>query len=70
MKRKMEFKDQSVEELKALSIDLAKEIFDLRNELSVTRKIEKPHLIKKNRRDKARVLTFLKQKERNSVEAG
>lgn len=57
------FKDQSVEELKALYLDLSKEIFELKNEVSVNRKIEKPHLVKEKKRDRARVLTALRQKE-------
>jgi large subunit ribosomal protein L29 len=59
MKRMLEFKDQSVEELKALYQDLAKEIFDLKNELRMTRKLEKPHLLRKKKKDRARVLTLL-----------
>ncbi|NGX39629.1 MAG: 50S ribosomal protein L29 [Chlamydiae bacterium] len=62
MDRMMEFKDQSVEELKALFRDLSKEIYDLKNEFSMTRKIEKPHLLKKKKRDRARVLTLLSQR--------
>ena len=58
----MEFKDQSVEELKALFRELSKEIYDLKNEISMTRKIEKPHLLKKKKRDRARVLTLLSQR--------
>ncbi|MCI0381499.1 MAG: 50S ribosomal protein L29 [Chlamydiae bacterium] len=60
----VEFKDQTVEELKALYIDLSKEIYELKNEINLTRKIEKPHLIKKKKRDRARILTFLRQKEK------
>ena len=59
--------DQSVEELKALSRDLEREVFQLRNELSLNRKLEKPHLLKAKRREKARALTILTQKERGIV---
>ena len=62
MDRMMEFKDQSVEELKALYHDLAKDIFELKNELRMSRKLEKPHLLSKKKRDRARVLTLLSQK--------
>lgn len=37
-------RDQSEEELSAQSGDLLKEIYQLRNEFKVTRKIEKSHL--------------------------
>jgi len=56
------YKDQSVEELNAMYRDLSKEIYDLVNEFKITRKIEKPHLIKAKKRERARVLTFLRQK--------
>lgn len=57
-------KDQSVKELKARVIELDSEIFELRNELATQRKLEKPHLIKSKRREKARILTILTQKNK------
>lgn len=62
MKSKQEIKDQSVEELKALYQDLSKDIFDMKNEISMTRKLEKPHLLRQKKRNRARVLTLLKKK--------
>ncbi len=62
MSKIAEFKDQSKEELKALYHDLSKEIFDMKNEISATRKIEKPHLLRLKKRNRARVLTLLSQK--------
>ncbi len=59
MKSKMDFKEQSVEELKATYQDLCREIYDLKNELGQTRKLEKPHLLRLKKRDRARVLTTL-----------
>lgn len=46
MPKAKELRDQSREELQALYADLSKEIFELRNELKTTRKLEKPHLIR------------------------
>ncbi|MDN3507124.1 MAG: 50S ribosomal protein L29 [Simkaniaceae bacterium] len=57
-----EFKDQSVEELKAMFHDLSKSIFEMKNEISTTRKIDKPHLLRKKKRDRARILTLLNRK--------
>lgn len=57
-----QFKDQTVDELIAVYRDLSKEIFDMKNELSISRKIEKPHLVKLKKRDRARVLTAIHQK--------
>lgn len=68
-KKKKELKDQSVQELKAHVHHLDREIYQLRNELATQRKLEKPHLIKEKRKDKARILTILTQKhhEREAV---
>jgi large subunit ribosomal protein L29 len=62
MAKPKEIKDLSVAELSASDRELAREIFTLRSELSVNRKLEKPHLLKMKRKERARVLTFLKQK--------
>jgi large subunit ribosomal protein L29 len=62
MPRENPFKDLTVDELKSRSHDLAKEIFELKNEFKATRKIEKPHLVKEKKKDRARVLTHLNQK--------
>ncbi|MDR2539196.1 MAG: 50S ribosomal protein L29 [Chlamydiales bacterium] len=63
MPKAKELRDQSKEELQALYADLSKEIFELRNELKTTRKSEKPHLIRLKKRDRARVLTILQEKQ-------
>lgn len=62
MAKASKIKDQSVEELKAMFHDLSKEIFQLKNEIKFTKKVEKPHLVRSKKRDRARVLTFLRQK--------
>ncbi len=62
MMKAKELRDQSVEELKLLRRDLSKEIFGLKNELSLSRKLEKPHLVRAKKRDRARVMTVLAEK--------
>ena len=57
------FRDQTVEELKIVHKELSKEIFDLNNELRITRKLEKPHLLSRKKRDRARVLTIIQEKK-------
>lgn len=64
MAKKKELKEQSIDELKAMAKDLDREIFHLRNELSTQRKLEKPHQIKEKRKEKARVLTIMTQKQK------
>lgn len=57
-----ELKNQGKEELMALYQDLSKEIYGLKCELRITRKTEKPHLLREKKKDRARVLTALQQK--------
>lgn len=62
MQEASKLRDQTVDELKANLLDLSKEIYRLKNELRMTRKMEKPHLIKSLKRDRARILTVLSEK--------
>ena len=55
--------EKSEEELEQMYGDLCGEIFQLMNELRTSRKLEKPHLLRKTKRDRARVLTILRQKQ-------
>lgn len=63
MAKKKEINDLSIDELKMMAKELDREVFELRNELAFNRKLEKPHLIKLKKREKARVLTILTQKQ-------
>jgi large subunit ribosomal protein L29 len=62
-KKKNNIQELSIPEMKAKVLELDREIFQLRNELALQRKLEKPHLIKEKRKAKARILTLLTQKE-------
>jgi large subunit ribosomal protein L29 len=57
-----ELKNQTPDELKAVVRDLSKEIYDMNTEFSIAKKLEKPHLLREKKRDRARVLTVLNQK--------
>jgi len=63
-KRKKEQESQSIAEMENSAALLEKEIFALRNELAVQRKLEKPHLLKAKRHERARLLTILTQQRR------
>lgn len=64
-KKKMkEINGCSTQDLQEMSQNLAREIFGLRNTLSMQRKLEKPHLLKAKRRERARVLTMLTKKQK------
>ena len=65
-KKNQNIADQPIEELVQMAATLEKEIFALRNELAVQRKLEKPHLLKAKRKDRARLLTVLTQKEKRA----
>ncbi|MES2122391.1 MAG: 50S ribosomal protein L29 [Chlamydiota bacterium] len=63
MVKAKDLRDQTVEELSLQHRDLSKELFLLRNEMKVTRKMEKPHLVRQKKKDRARVLTVMREKE-------
>jgi large subunit ribosomal protein L29 len=62
-----ELVNQNHEELITLYQDLSKEIYGLKCELSITRKTEKPHLLRAKKKDRARVLTALQQKKKGKA---
>lgn len=64
MSRERALRDQSIEELEALSAELAKDLFHLRNEKRTGGTVEQPHLFREKRRERARVLTLLNEKRR------
>ena len=64
MARKEKKEDLVKEEIVQKIAEIDRELYNLRNELAVHRKIEKPHLLKAKRHEKARLLTALTQKER------
>ena len=61
-----ELRDLSAEELEAQLEDLHQEVFILRNELKAARKLDKPHLLREKRKDRARVLTLITERETGS----
>jgi large subunit ribosomal protein L29 len=64
---KMEdLKKQNADELKAIYQDLSKEIFEIKTEFSITRKLEKPHLLHEKKKDRARVMTVINQKSHDA----
>jgi large subunit ribosomal protein L29 len=57
-----ELRDQTVEDLREKERDLAEQLFALRLQ-KVTGQLEKPHRVRQVRKDLARVLTVLRQKQ-------
>lgn len=62
MQQAKEMRELSEQELATLYKDLSKELFALNNEVKITRKCEKPHLVREKKRDRARALTVLREK--------
>ena len=63
MAKVQELRDQSQEELKALYEDLHKKVFELRNQQSLEKKLDEPHMIRESKKNIARVLTVLREKQ-------
>jgi large subunit ribosomal protein L29 len=68
MLKAIELKDQTSEELSALLVETRKQLFELVNKRAREKKIDKPHSLITLRRDIARILTVLRQKELANVE--
>ena len=62
-KKKINLNDQQEHELSARLIDIDRELFALRNELAMNKKLDKPHLIRARRKEKAQILTNMTQKQ-------
>lgn len=62
MKNRPNYHDSSVDELKVKQADLRKELFNLRFQ-NATGEIENPMRIQKVKKDIARILTIIKEKE-------
>ncbi len=63
MSKAKDFRDMSAQELVALQNEKQKELFHLVNQYKLSKKLEKPHLIKQIKRDIARMLTVLTEKQ-------
>lgn len=56
------WRDLSVEELEENYVTLSKDLFHIKNEVKYMQKIEQLHKLKSIKRDRARVLTVLREK--------
>lgn len=63
MKKASEFRDQSLEELEAVCRDTRKELFQLVNEWQRTKKLDKPHQLRQKKKEIARLLTVITEKQ-------
>ncbi len=56
------WRDLSVVELKESYVSLSRDLFHIKNEVKFMQKIEQLHKLKSIKRDRARVLTVLREK--------
>lgn len=66
MSKASELREKSAEELEELAQKLSKEVFNLRNEFKTTREMKKTMAIRERKRERARVLTLINEKRRES----
>lgn len=64
MSKAQVFRDQSSEDLEASYADKRKELFNLVNEKRMNKQFEKPHRIKLIKKDIARMLTVITEKQK------
>lgn len=68
-KKAKETKGNTVQDLEQQYRETAKNLFNLKNEFQINRKLDKPHLLKKYRKDIARALTAINMKKKNQSES-
>lgn len=70
MLKAKDLRDQTTEELKALVNDKRRELFNLINSLKIARKLDKPHLVRETKKDIARLLTIINEKQAATQTSG
>lgn len=58
-----ELRDQTIDELLVKEYEVKGKLFELVNELKLTKKLEKPHLVRQLKREVARIKTIINQKK-------
>lgn len=64
MVKMIEIRDQGDEQLNFRINEIDKELFKLINELKTAHKLEKPHLLKTLKKEKAKILTVLNERKK------
>jgi large subunit ribosomal protein L29 len=59
-----EFRDLSLAELEAAHLEARKSLFELVNQAHREKKVEKPHRIREKRKEIARLLTVITEKQK------
>ena len=62
MVKASQLRDQSVEELIAQYRQCSKDMYNINNENRTAKKVEKPHLMRAKKKERAQVMTILREK--------
>ena len=63
MTKASNLRDLAVAELEAALQEISKEVYNLVNEMKRAKKMDKPHLLRQKKKEKARLLTILHEKQ-------
>ncbi len=63
MSKASTYRDQSIDELEAKADEIRRELYELKCQLSLEKKIDKPHMIREHKNNRARILTVLREKK-------
>ncbi len=57
-----EHEGDTVEQLRTLCLELSKEIYEMDCQLNMAKKLDRPDLLRKKKKDRARIMTLLNRK--------
>lgn len=63
MLKAKELRDQTIDELKAVLVETRNAIYEFKNEIQQSKKLENPHVIPEKKKDVARILTVIREKQ-------
>lgn len=63
MTKAANLRDMTVDDLQLTLSNLNKELYNLVNEMRRAKKMEKPHLLRQKKKERARLLTILHEKQ-------
>lgn len=66
MKTAKELRDLSKDELVDFIEECSREIYQARNEIRMTKNVEKPHLIREKKTERARAMTILSETKKGA----
>lgn len=67
MSKMKELEKQTLKELQTAYLELSRDIYLLKTNLNVSKKLDKPHLLKQKKKDRARVITAFNKKSKEKA---